>query len=631
MKLLTLSALLALSLTAAADPIGHAFTYQGRLDHNGAPAAGAFDLKFELYDAAVDGNLIGAAVELPALNIAGGLFTADLDFGGPVVFDGTAYWVQMAAKSAGAPDYVVVPGRTAVRATPYALRALSVQDGAISGSSLADGAVTAAKLAPAAVGLAQMSVPGVPAAGQLLAFDGADLSWVNPAGGGGGSGPWLLNGTSAYYNAGRVGIGTSVPNNPLTVQTAGASYGFEHTNGTTRLASYVSASGGWLGTVSNHPLNFFINNGGASLTINEAGNVFMTGGSAGFFTVGAPNGETGHSLQRGGNRADVRYDGTTLKLVANAGGGPPSPANGLVLDNTGAVGIGLVTPTPGYKFAVNGGVQFTAGGTGGTVQFGSPNFESGMTIANTSTRADLRFDGSTIKLLAGPAGGPPGNDRGVAVTTGGNVGIGTTAPATKLDVSGDVSATRLVLRADPVAPTNAAILCANAGVTQFVPFNTATGKALSILVHDANVRALTIRGGADLAEPFAMSHDGVEPGTVVVIDEKNPGKLKASTTPYDKKVAGIVSGANGIRPGISMIQEDALEAGENVALSGRVFVKADTSAGSIKPGDLLTTSSTAGRAMKAADHAQAQGAILGKAMTSLHDSEGMVLVLVTLQ
>ena len=124
---------------------------------------------------------------------------------------------------------------------------------------------------------------------------------------------------------------------------------------------------------------------------------------------------------------------------------------------------------------------------------------------------------------------------------------------------------------------------------------------------------------------------GVEPGTVVVIDAANPGKLKASTRAYDKKVAGIVSGANGIQPGISMIQEDKLEAGENVALSGRVFVKADTSAGPIEPGDLLTTSSIAGRAMKAADHSQAQGAILGKAMTPLQDGDGMVLVLVTLQ
>jgi len=35
--------------------------------------------------------------------------------------------------------------------------------------------------------------------------------------------------------------------------------------------------------------------------------------------------------------------------------------------------------------------------------------------------------------------------------------------------------------------------------------------------------------------------------------------------------------------------------------------------------------------MKVTDHARAQGAILGKAMTGLSDGNGMVLVLVTLQ
>jgi len=148
---------------------------------------------------------------------------------------------------------------------------------------------------------------------------------------------------------------------------------------------------------------------------------------------------------------------------------------------------------------------------------------------------------------------------------------------------------------------------------------------------DASVRVLTIRGGADLAEPFAMSHSGVEPGSVVVIDEDHPGKLRRSTESYDKKAAGIVSGANGIRPGISMVQEDKLEAGENVALSGRVYVHADAAYGAIKPGDLLTTSDTPGHAMKVTDHAKAQGAILGKAMSGLKEGKGMVLVLVTLQ
>jgi hypothetical protein len=96
-------------------------------------------------------------------------------------------------------------------------------------------------------------------------------------------------------------------------------------------------------------------------------------------------------------------------------------------------------------------------------------------------------------------------------------------------------------------------------------------------------------------------------------------------------VAGVVSGANGIRPGLTLQQEGALEGGQNVALTGRVYVQADAASGAIKPGDLLTTSDTAGHAMKVGNHASAQGAILGKAMTGLKEGRGLVLVLVTLQ
>jgi hypothetical protein len=80
-----------------------------------------------------------------------------------------------------------------------------------------------------------------------------------------------------------------------------------------------------------------------------------------------------------------------------------------------------------------------------------------------------------------------------------------------------------------------------------------------------------------------------------------------------------------------MQQQGLLEGGKNVALTGRVYVLADASNGAIEPGDLLTTSSTPARAMKVTDHARAQGAILGKAMTGLSEGDGMVLVLVTLQ
>jgi hypothetical protein len=147
------------------------------------------------------------------------------------------------------------------------------------------------------------------------------------------------------------------------------------------------------------------------------------------------------------------------------------------------------------------------------------------------------------------------------------------------------------------------------------------------------VSSITIEGGSDLAEPFRFSKakQPVVEGDVVVIDDANPGQLTLTDQPYDTRVAGVVSGANGIHPGIQMHQDGLLGGGKNVALTGRVYVQADTSNGPIKPGDMLTTSGTPGRAMKVTDHGRAQGAILGKAMSSLKDGQGTVLVLVTLQ
>ena len=116
---------------------------------------------------------------------------------------------------------------------------------------------------------------------------------------------------------------------------------------------------------------------------------------------------------------------------------------------------------------------------------------------------------------------------------------------------------------------------------------------------------------------------------VVAIDPLNPGKLTLSTKAYNRRVAGIISGAGGVNPGMRMSQAGTLANGQHpVALSGRVYCWVD---GAVKAGDLLTTSTTPGHAMKATNRTKAQGAILGKAMTSQKEGKGLVLVLVTLQ
>ncbi len=179
----------------------------------------------------------------------------------------------------------------------------------------------------------------------------------------------------------------------------------------------------------------------------------------------------------------------------------------------------------------------------------------------------------------------------------------------------------------------------------------------------AKVRTLEILDGGDLAEPFEITDrssirapiasegpirtrsasDGSDDwpqavaGMVVVIDRQNPGAMTLSSDPYDRKVAGVISGANGLSPGMVMKanRQAVGDGAELVALTGRVWcwcdATSDAGSGPIEPGDLLTTSPTLGHAMKAADGSRAHGAVIGKAMTGLADGRGLVLVLVNLQ
>ena len=144
---------------------------------------------------------------------------------------------------------------------------------------------------------------------------------------------------------------------------------------------------------------------------------------------------------------------------------------------------------------------------------------------------------------------------------------------------------------------------------------------------------LQITGGSDITEPFSVAFfEDMKAGMVLSIDDENHGELKVSSEPYDRCVAGIISGAGGVRPGLIMGQKGTIADGDvPVALSGRVYCWCDASHGAIKPGDLLTTSYTPGHAMKATDMSRAPGAVIGKAMTSLNEGQGLVLVLVSLQ
>jgi hypothetical protein len=136
--------------------------------------------------------------------------------------------------------------------------------------------------------------------------------------------------------------------------------------------------------------------------------------------------------------------------------------------------------------------------------------------------------------------------------------------------------------------------------------------------------------GADCAEDFGIAEaHAVEPGTVMVIGEE--GRLHASSQAYDKRVAGVVAGAGAYRSGIVLDRRASQVNRKPVALVGKVYCKVDAGYSPIEIGDLLTTSPTAGCAMKADDPLRSFGAVIGKALQPLKEGRSLIPILVALQ
>jgi hypothetical protein len=157
------------------------------------------------------------------------------------------------------------------------------------------------------------------------------------------------------------------------------------------------------------------------------------------------------------------------------------------------------------------------------------------------------------------------------------------------------------------------------------------GRLAALFEGDVEVTGDIRLTNADCAEDFdIVGLVKVEPGTVMVIDTE--GALRESDRAYDKRVAGVISGAGNYKPGLILDkQQDSSSNRMPIALMGKVYCKVDASYGSIEVGDLLTTSPTTGHAMKADDPMKAFGSVIGKALRPLDEGQGLIPILIALQ
>jgi hypothetical protein len=150
------------------------------------------------------------------------------------------------------------------------------------------------------------------------------------------------------------------------------------------------------------------------------------------------------------------------------------------------------------------------------------------------------------------------------------------------------------------------------------------------VIGDIDVTGDIRLANADCAEDFDIAGlEKVDPGTVMVIESE--GALQPSNIAYDKRVAGVISGAGKYKPGIVLDKQESSNNRMPIALMGKVYCKVDAQYRSIEVGDLLTTSPTVGHAMKVDDPMKAFGAVIGKALCPLKKGQGLIPILIALQ
>jgi hypothetical protein len=263
------------------------------------------------------------------------------------------------------------------------------------------------------------------------------------------------------------------------------------------------------------------------------------------------------------------------------------------------VGIGTTSPAPYTVNAINSTNAFfqvkstnTAGANGQALA----GFIMDRGNANNPGSFNFRTNG-VDNWIAGMGVYAAGTDFQLGnnaspfftFTTAGNLGIGTTAPAAKLDVVGNVNVSGSI-----------------------------TGATVIGAVYQ------------DIAE-WVPTTTKVTPGTVVVLNPAVSNEVMPSSQAYDTGVAGVVSA----QPGVILGKAGAGKAA--IATTGRVKVMVDAKQSGIHVGDLLVTSDELGVAMRSEPMEingrkfHQPGTVLGKALEPLASGRGEILVLLSLQ
>jgi hypothetical protein len=333
--------------------------------------------------------------------------------------------------------------------------------------------------------------------------------------------------------------------------------------------------------------------------------------------------------------AGAAIEGTSLTGIGVRG-----QSAGKLAISAGVYGLNT-SDGPGLVGISNGngyGVSATSEGAKGIGVYGKGAQYAGQFDGNVTANGNLTVTVSSGQVVVAPPSSPNestltvivSTGRAIAATTGdpNNDCIAGTSPAAgHAGVSATNTGTGYGLWAS--SPKGCAVYGQSSNVAgQFNGQVNVVGNCHVTGTQTVDVDI--VLSNSDCAEDFAVDPSAdASPGTVLVLDDA--GVLTPSSSAYDSRVGGVVSGAGAFRPGIVLGRKAGGGRTAPIALVGKTYCKVDADYGLIAVGDLLTTSPTPGHAMKAADPTRAFGAVIGKALASLRTGKGLIPILVALQ
>ena len=398
----------------------------------------------------------------------------------------------------------------------------------------------------------------------------------------------------------------------------------------------------------------FLHNFGTSNTFvgEGAGNFAMTGSqntaSGGFALSGNTTGDFNTATGRQAllfNTTGERNTAAGISALLNNTTGSSNTASGgtALFNNT----TGINNTASGYAalFFSTTGSQNTASGTS-ALNNTTGNFNTAVGFSaglNATTGNNNIYLGANVLGVAGDSntmylggvgqtrafiGGVRGTTTDVAdaipvvIDSAGQLGTGAIGAASVSFNYAD--------SASQGGPAADALLFGGVAPSEYATTGANTFTGTQNVVGDLVVSGNLAAKYQDVAE-WVDAREDLAAGTVVVIDGDAFNRVQAASGAYDTGVAGAVSR----QPGLILGESGAGRV--LVAQSGRVRIKVDATYGAIRPGDILVTSPTPGRAMRstpmevgdAAFHRP--GTVLGKALESLEGGLGEILVLFTLQ